>query len=573
MIVNDLLSRLSVLMDERQRWESLWLDIADYTDPMSSLAFEMGRNRDTTWQRSDYGASSERGSRRRYDNTAITSCQRLSAYIESLLTPQAEKWHDIEAKDVFAGEPDEATDTFYRNLRDYMFKARYDARAGFVTANQHALGAAVRYGTGVSMVEEAFGYKGGQIRDLPFRYRVIPLPECFIALNAYGTPDTLFRRFSLTARQIVHYEEKAGWKVHERIRRMAEKPSEMDRRFTILHAVMPREEKGSKEGGQDDREFASYYVDCDNRHLMSDSGFFEFPYAVFHWNSDGMAGYGESPVMSIIDDVRGLNHTVFNARRAMAKKIDPAYFIQDEGVLGPRPNLNPGKHNFGRFDANGRLMFQTVSPDVSLTELANMIEADRAIVKDGMHLNLFNILTQNPGMTATEAMLRSNEKAELLGPSGTRLQSGLAHTIDIEASILARHGAFDLGSPLEAPEALAGKEIQVRFTAPIDRLRKAQEALGVQNLLQAVAALAQMGKTEALDRIDTDTVIDIMREAQGVSRAALRGNEDVEAERQQRGQLQQIQQVSAVATQAGQAGNEILPALAGMSQLQAIAQP
>jgi hypothetical protein len=567
-IVNDLLSRWGRLAEHRRRWESSWLDIADYCDPMSSLAFEMGRNENATMQRGDYGASSQRGSRRRYDNTAVTAAIRLTAGIESLVTPQSEKWHALAARDVLSEKASQAEEVFFDKLRDYLFGIRYDARSGFVAANQSALGSAVRYGTGITMVEEAFGPKGGRIREMPMRYRGIPLAECYIATDDYGKPNTLFRRFRLPARTIVKI-----WpgKCHRTVEEAAKRPNDMDREFTIIHAVCPREEKGSKESGSDKREYASYYVDQDNRHMLSDSGFFEFPYNVFYWNHDGRSGYGESPLFSVLDDVRGLNYTVFNARRAMQKKIDPAYFVSDDGVMA-RPNLNPGKANVGRFDGNGRLMFQTVSPDVSLNELQAMIEAERGVVREGMYQNLFNILTQNPGMTATEALLRSNEKADLLGPSGTRLQSGLSHMVDVEINILARHGAFAPGEALEAPESLAEKEVDVRFTSPIDRLRKAQEALGANNLIQFAGALVQMGKQDALDRIDTDKLLEIVREAQGVSRAVFREDEAVSSEREQRGQLQQFQAAAGLAEQAGGAANELLPALAGMGGLQAVTQ-
>lgn len=563
-IVDDLLKRQDRLESARQRYEAVWQDIADYTDPMASLSFETNRSGNyVNQQRSDYGTSAQRGARRRYDTTAITASQRLTAGIESLVTPQSEKWHGLTSKDPLAAEPTDAEEVFFDKTRDYLFNVRYDARSGFENANQAALGSAVRYGTGVTLVEEAFGINGRPVREMPIRYRPVPLAECYIALNHYGEADTLFRKFQLTARNMVLM---FGDKCHQKIKDCAEKPGMMDQMFTILHAVCPREEKGSKSSGSDKRAFASYYIDCANRHIMGDNGFFELPYAVSYWHSDGLSGYGESSLTAILDDIRGLNWTVFNARRAMAKKIDPAYFVANDGVMN-RLNQNPGKMNYAEFDANGRVRFQPIQTDVSLAELANIIDVDRNVIREGLHQNLFNILAQNPGMTATEALLRSNEKADLLGPNGSRLQRGLSDLVDIELSILARHGAFAPDAALAAPESLYETDIGVRFSSPIDRLRKAQEALGVQNLLQAIGVLAQMGKADALDRIDVDEVIEITRQAQGVPRKALLSDDVVAEKRQANAQMQQVGQMTQLAEQAGKAGNELLPAIAGLGQL------
>lgn len=562
-IVDDLLSRLGRMEEARRRYESTWQDIADYTDPMSSLTFEMNRSGDFTMQRSDYGTSGQRGARRRYDTTAVTASLRLAAGIESLVTPQSEKWHGLASKDPLAAEPTDVEERFFDKTRDYLFNIRYDARSGFHNANQAVLGSAVRYGTGIMLTEEAFGMDGRSVREMPMRYRYIPLSECYIALNNYGEPDTIFRKFQLSARNMV---KMFGSKCHPKISEMAGKSNMMDQMFVVLHAVCPREEKGSKESGSDKRKFASYYVDCHHRHMMKDNGFFELPYAVSYWHSDGLSGYGESPLTAILDDVRGLNFTVFNARRAMAKKIDPAYFMGNDGQMN-RPNLNPGKINYAQFDANGRVQFQPIQTDVALSELANIVDVDRNVIREGMHQNLFNILAQNPGMTATEALLRSNEKADLLGPNGARLQRGLSDMVDIELAILARHGAFDVGASLEAPESLYDQDIGVRFTSPIDRLRKAQEALGVNNLLQAFGMMAQMGKPEALDRLDVDEIGDIIREAQGVPRKALLPDDIVAEKRASNAQAAQFQQATQLVEGAGKAGNELLPAIAGMSQL------
>ena len=49
-----------------------------------------------------------------------------------------------------------------------------------------------------------------------------------------------------------------------------------------------------------------------------------------------------------------------------------------------------------------------------------------------MFVNLFQTLVQNPQMTATEALIRQEEKGALLGPSGSIIQAGFAANLDRE---------------------------------------------------------------------------------------------------------------------------------------------
>ena len=54
------------------------------------------------------------------------------------------------------------------------------------------------------------------------------------------------------------------------------------------------------------------------------------------------------------------------------------------------------------------------------------MEVRRTQVKETLYINLFQTLIKNPEMTATEAMIRNNEKGELLGPAGGKIQAALS---------------------------------------------------------------------------------------------------------------------------------------------------
>ncbi|STU67291.1 Bacteriophage head to tail connecting protein [Klebsiella pneumoniae subsp. ozaenae] len=52
-----------------------------------------------------------------------------------------------------------------------------------------------------------------------------------------------------------------------------------------------------------------------------------------------------------------------------------------------------------------------------------LAEQKRQTINDGFFITLFQILVDNPQMTATEAMLRAQEKGQLLAPTAGRIQA------------------------------------------------------------------------------------------------------------------------------------------------------
>src|SRR5690606_36455224 len=94
-----------------------------------------------------------------------------------------------------------------------------------------------------------------------------------------------------------------GDKVSDRVKAAAENDKDKDQPFPVLHAVCPREETGSRSNTNRNAPFASYYVEEDTRHLIGDSGYFEFPFIVYQWNVTEDSPYGESPVMMALADI------------------------------------------------------------------------------------------------------------------------------------------------------------------------------------------------------------------------------------------------------------------------------
>lgn len=555
-IETDIVARMDALANYRVQWETQWDEVAKYCLP-DVARFMPGSSQ---LNPSSYDAfaqgpvSVERG-RARFDDTALRAVDRLAAGMESLVTPQNEKWHGLEVTDPLAPEESDEEKEYFETYRDYMFKVRYDARSGFINAHQKALRSAIALGTGVVFIEENMGSSAFAV---PALYRYLPMSQVYLAVNAQGEPDTLYRKFSLSARQAIQKFGKDS--VADGILRSAEQASDKDRQFEFIHAIQPREEGGSYGAINRKAAFGSYYLDRTHMKMVGESGFYEFPAAVYYWQPvEENIPYAQSPVMFAMSDIRGLNAVRKTALRGLQQFIDPPMAIAHDGVMN-RPNLNPRAINYSAIDGQGRMKIQPIMTMQRPDFVQEIVEGERKNVNESLYITLFQILSQNPDMTATEAMIRANEKGELLGPAGGKLQSAMSRMIERESGILERKGAFRPNGALSPPDSLRGRGFGARFTSPLDRLRRAKEGLGIQQTLQVVIPLAQIDPS-IIDNYDLDYVARALPEINGGVQKMLKRVEERDADRQQKQQMAAMQQGLNAAQQAAATAKDAVPAV------------
>src|SRR5690606_13019195 len=194
-----------------------------------------------------------------------------------------------------------------------------------------------------------------------------------------------------------------------------------------------------------------------------------------------------------------------------------------------------------------------------------VLEQKRNAIRESLYINLFQILISNPEMTATEALIRAQEKGELLGPAGARIQMAMSRMFDREFGIYERRGAFDEGSALQPPESLQGRSIGVKFTSPLDKLRRANEAVGIQRTLEIALPMAKADPS-VMDNFDFDEIIRTTREINGAPADILRRKEEVEQIRQGRAQQQAMLQNLAATREVAAAGKDAGAGIASLAQ-------
>jgi hypothetical protein len=141
-------------------------------------------------------------------------------------------------------------------------------------------------------------------------------------------------------------------------------------------------------------------------------------------------------------------------------------------------------------------------------------------------------------MTATEAMIRAQEKGQLLAPTVGRQQSELLGTvITRELDIL---GAAGVLPPMPPRLAQAGGAVKAVYTNPLSRLRRADDGVAIMRTIQAIEPIAAVDPS-VMDTFDFDAVTRELADINGVPAKVLRAVEAVQQIRAQRQQQQQQQ--------------------------------
>ena len=520
-LTKDLLKRFSKLVTQRQTWESHWQEVADYMMP---------RKADVTKQRSKGDKRSELV----FDSSPLHAVELLSASLHGMLTNPSTPWFSLRFKNVDTGDADEANEW----LQDTTEKM-YDAfnRSNFQQEIFELYHDLITFGTASMFIEED--------ADDIVRFSTRHIGEIYISENNKGRIDTVFRKFKISARAaILQFGEK---NVSNALRGTAMKDPYEE--VTILHVVYPRENYDPKKKDAKNMPFASCYVELDNKHEVSQSGFNEFPYVVPRYLKASFEIYGRSPAMTALPDVKMLNEMSKTTIKAAQKQVDPPLLVPDDGFILPVRTV-PGGLNFYRAGTRDRIEPLNIGANNPLG--LNMEEQRRNAIRDTFYVN--QLMMQNgPQMTATEVVQRNEEKMRLLGPVLGRLQSELLRPlIDRTFAILLRKKIFR-----QAPQFLAGQDIQIEYVSPLAKAQRSSELQSIMRAIEIFGSLAQI--SPVFDHINIDNLVTHLADIVGVPAKVLNSKAEVNAIRQKKQQEMMQQQQMQQMQQIAQAGGAVAP--------------
>lgn len=512
------------LKGSRGVWEQHWEEIAERILPRQ-IGFIGERT------------PGEKRTQKVFDSKPEIALERFSAIMDSMLTPRQSKWHNLRTTNEDLNRDFEVQGWFYQ-VNQILYDARYTPSANFAGQNFERWMATGAFGTGPLFIDFDEG-RGSTQRGL--RYRSTNLKDTFILENHQGVIDTVYRRLRLTARQAAQ-----RWgvdKLPESVKKDLDVPSKVHTEHEFVHVVKPRTDYTAGRMDARGRPWHSTYIHVKDKQLMEDGGYTSWPYSISRYVTAPDEVYGRSPAMTALADIKMLNEMARTDIRAAHKLVDPPILLHDDGVLGNgamRINMKPGGVNFGGVSKDGRQLIQPFETGARLDISEAKMEQRRNAIDEAFFVTLFQILVETPRMTATEALIRAQEKGMLLAPMIGRQQSeSLGPLIERELDLLSFHRLLP---PMPQLLVEAGGEFEIVYDSPMSRMQRAEELVGVQRTMEILAPFAQLDPS-ILDVFNTDKLGRLTAEVSGVPTSVLNSPDDVVAIRQQRAQQEQAANV------------------------------
>jgi len=527
--IKDVIKRYTKARSSRSVWESNWQELAEYIIP----------------ERANITTSSMPGQKKTskiVDTTALDALELWASGLNGLMTNEALDWFSLKlANDNLNDDQDVAIwleDTANR-MHAAIRESNFQMEIYECYLDAGSLGT-----TSIYITE-------GVTTALQFQARHIN--EICIAENSDGFVDTIFREFELTARQI---KQQFGEDSLTPSMKSISKDDE-DKLFKLFHHVYPRsDDQREKDDNGDFKEnaksmpFASVYIALDEKKVLAEGGYPEFPYAVPRTKKMTGEIYGRSPSWNALPDIKMVNAMCKTYLRTIQKMADPPVALSDEGWLLPI-RLSAGGINLYS-DAGGQATgreIKTIGTGSQPQFADKEIESRRQSIKQKFFYDLW-MLPEQPNMTATEVLERIQQKLRIIGPFLGRFQYELLKPIVLRVfGIMYRAGKL-----LEIPEVLARipGSVKIVFTSPISDAQQAYQAEALNKTMMMASPMLQVAP-ESIDNIDSDAIVRFYWDTMRAPMSLLRKEADVDKIREdrQKAAKEQKQQVEMMAMTEG----------------------
>lgn len=370
--------------------------------------------------------------------------------------------------------------------------------------------------------------------------------EYWLATDPYGQVDTMYRRLSMSAKQMVQQ-----WGL-DAVSRPVKQAYERNpyARFDVIHAIEPRWDRDIMKRDTMNKPWRSVYFEeaTANGKLLSESGFDDFPVMAPRWSVTGSgAVYGRGPGAKALSSSKALQRLQMRLGTLVDYLSDPpvTYPQQFKGQLnrfrpGGRIPVAPNENT-----AIGSAWQVNAKPEA----VQALIEARKEEIRRYFYATIFQMIaaTQKSGRTATEIASLEQEKIMLLGPVLERLHKEMLDPL-VSTTFNYLLEANMIPPP---PEDLQGKNLNVEYVSVLAKAQRNSAVDGINKTIAELGMLAQINPN-VLDKLDTDKAIEAIADMNGVPPSLIVSGEQVALVRQQRSeqqmQMQQAAQLQQAAT-------------------------
>lgn len=504
------IGRQKALESKRNLWEAIWQEVADFVIPVREDI--MG-----TLQ-----AGTKQGSRI-YDGTAVGAAQLYADGVHSHSFSRVSPWFSLQLADTKINEMQEVKgwlqDVASRLYTALAMSNFYDSSWMFIY-DGGTIGVATMY-------NEEDKASGKQV------FETIHPGEVYIEENYLGIVDTLHRKRKLTAKQAIEKfgEENVPQCTKDMYKQNPFKEEEW------VHCVYPREDYDDRSALSSKKRFASVWYHVGSGYIAQESGYDEFPYAVWRFMKSRNSAYARSPAIMALSDIKKANLIAKTMLGAAQASVDSPWNIPSE-MMG-KLQLKPGGLN--PYGPDHNRIISRVNQNINYPIGTDREERVQGFVEKHFKTNYFLMLSQSErAKTATEALEIKGELAAVLGPMVGRLNTEGSDKF-IDMVFQAEFKAGRLPKPPDVLLEMGGQPIQIVYLGP---LAQAQKRLfmtqGIRSALEVVAPIFSMVPS-SMDNINFDETVKDLLAGSGFPAKDMNDDTEVATIRTDRAKQQQAE--------------------------------
>ena len=525
-----------------------WRDLSKYLLPRSSRFFVSDKN--------------QLGNRRNtaiINNTGTLALRTLSAGMMSGITSPSRPWFNLRTHNT-ALNKNQAVKVWLDDVRNLMSET-------FLKSNLY---------TTLPVVYEDLGCFGTSAFALMeddedvIRCYMFPIGSYTLSIGPRGNVNGCFREFEMTVAQLV---AQFGIDNCSDFVQSQFKTKNLDTGIRVKHVI---EENPDSMDGMLDSKFlpfrSVYYEMKETTKVLEYKGTHEFAVMAPRWRVTGEDTWGNAPAMDVLGDVAQLQQMEKRKLQAIDMLITPPRNVPAElrneyiGTLANEMTFIPSNATGAKVEPS-----YVINPNIQY--IGGEIQLVMQRIRKGLFEDLFLMIAEidKSGVTATEIQARQQEKMMAMGPVLERLNDEMLDPIVRRTySILERAGMI----PTPPPE-LQGQPIVIEYISIMAQAMKLQGVVGVERLVGFIGGISAQ-RPDALDKLNTDEVIDAYADMVGVPPNLVNDSETVgkirdarqkqEAQAQQMAQLQQSAQTAKVMADTQTSSPSMLQIMAGAAQ-------